>query len=146
MNYHTEDPWWDKLLTGRSADVILTADAPAFYDQLAYGSPARNQVSKLVLQFSGVKPVRVLQFGSVKAANEDKIEKWPGKRRTVADTKPPAGRAGDHKFARCPLIMSVPSRTRHPAFPKPSYSTKLIAYPRGAGAPAEMRYADLSTL
>lgn len=76
MNYHTEDPWWDKLLTGRSADVIITADAPEFFDKLAYGAPAQRQVKKMVLEFSGIKPVRTLQVGTVKTANEQKIQKW----------------------------------------------------------------------
>ncbi|MAP95696.1 MAG: NADPH:quinone reductase [Ponticaulis sp.] len=76
MNYHTEDPWWDKLLKGRSADVFITADAPAFFDRLAYGRPAANQVTNLVLKFSGITPVRTFQFGIVKSAGPDKIRRW----------------------------------------------------------------------
>ena len=76
MNYHTDDPWWDKLLKGRSADVFITADAPDFFDRLAYGSPAKHQVINLVLKFSGVSPVRCSQFGPVKTAKPQKIERW----------------------------------------------------------------------
>ena len=76
MAYHETDPWWDRLLKGRSADVLMTADAPAFFDQLMYGRPAKKQVEKLVLNFAGIKPVRVLQVGTVKTAKPDKINQW----------------------------------------------------------------------
>ena len=76
MEYHENDPWWDALLKGRSADVLLTSDAPAFYDQIVYGRPAKNQVTNLVLKFSGIKPVRTLQVGTVKTASETKIQRW----------------------------------------------------------------------
>lgn len=76
MEYHTDDPWWDKLLAGRSADVLMTADMPAFYDQLRHGRPARKQVKNLIFEFSGIKPVKVLQVGTVKTADDAQINKW----------------------------------------------------------------------
>ena len=76
MRYHEKDPWWDKLLTGRSADVLMTSDGPAWFDQIAYGRPAKLQVENLVLKFAGVKPVRTLQVGTVKSASPAKIAQW----------------------------------------------------------------------
>lgn len=76
MEYHTDDPWWDKLLTGRSADILMTSDAPAWFDQLKYGRPAKKQVTNLVMKFSGIQPVKTLQVGTVKGADESKIQKW----------------------------------------------------------------------
>lgn len=76
MEYHEDDPWWDKLLKGRSADVLMTSDSPAWFDQLAYGRAGKKQVENLVLKFSGIKPVRTLQVGTVKSASEAKISKW----------------------------------------------------------------------
>ena len=76
MKYHEDDPFWDRLLTGRSADVLLTSDAPAWYDRFMYGRPAGRQVERLVLKFSVVKPVRTLQVGPVKTASEEKIASW----------------------------------------------------------------------
>jgi NAD(P)H dehydrogenase (quinone) len=76
MRYHENDPWWDKLLAGRSADVLMTADGPAWFDQLSYGRPAKLQVENLVLKFAGIKPVRTLQVGTVKSAKSEKIQHW----------------------------------------------------------------------
>lgn len=76
MAYHESDPWWDKLLKGRSADILLTADAAAWFDQIMYGRPAKNQAEKAVLKFAGVSPVRTLQVGTVKSASDGKIKDW----------------------------------------------------------------------
>jgi len=76
MNYHEHDAFWDKLLTGRSADVFITADAPGWFDRLIYARPAGRQVERLVMKFSGIKPVRTFQFGTVKAAKPEKIRHW----------------------------------------------------------------------
>ena len=76
MEYHTDDPWWDKLLKGRSADILLTSDAPAWFDQIMYGRPAKKQVENMVLKFAGVKPLRTLQVGTAKTASKSKIQKW----------------------------------------------------------------------
>ena len=76
MNYHETGSLWDKLLTGRSADVLFTADAPPIYDILVNGNPTKQQVKKMVLGFAGIKPVRVLQMGPIKSAKDDTIAKW----------------------------------------------------------------------
>jgi NAD(P)H dehydrogenase (quinone) len=76
MQYHDNDPWWDRLLKGRSADVLITADAPVFFDAVFYRRAAKNQVVRTVLGFSGVKPVRTMQIGPVKSASETTIAKW----------------------------------------------------------------------
>ena len=76
MNYHADDPWWDKLLTGRTADVLITADAPSFFDKFAYGAPAQHQVKNLVLKFSGIKPRLIKQMGTVKSAKPEKLKRW----------------------------------------------------------------------
>lgn len=76
MQYHEDDPWWDKLLTGRTADVIITSDSPAWFDAVKYGRPGKKQVKGLILEFSGIKVGKVLQVGTVKDAKPSKIDKW----------------------------------------------------------------------
>lgn len=76
MAYHDKDPFWDRLLKGRSADVIMTSDAPVSYDAVVYGRAAKKQVERTIFHFAGVKPVRTLQFGPVKSAKPATIEAW----------------------------------------------------------------------
>ena len=76
MKYHENDPWWDKLLAGRTGDVLITSDSPGFFDTLRYGAPGRKQVKRLVLEFSGIKVRKMKQFGTVKTASERKLKRW----------------------------------------------------------------------
>ena len=76
MRYHEKGLWWDRLLTGRSADIFMTSDAPVIWDAISYRRAARNQVERTVLNFAGVKPLRTFQFGPVKTARPEKIDAW----------------------------------------------------------------------
>jgi putative NADPH-quinone reductase len=76
MRYHDKGPFWDRLLTGRSAEVFLTADTPSWWDRFVYGRPAARQIRKLVLIYAGIKPVSIHQLGPVKLASKRKIVGW----------------------------------------------------------------------
>lgn len=74
--YHGKGMGWDKLLTGKTADVIVTSDTPPLLDTLLYRKPARRVMKNQVLGFCGIKTNKVVQFGSVKLASSAKIETW----------------------------------------------------------------------
>lgn len=76
FKYRDHGSFWDKLLADRSARLIVTMDAPGFYDLLAYRASSRRAMSHAVLRFCGVKPVRVTTFSSVKASKPVKREAW----------------------------------------------------------------------
>ena len=76
MRYHDKGPWWDRLLSGRSADIFMTSDAPIIFDSMSYGRAAKNQVEKTVLNFAGVKPRKTFQFGPVKTASAKQVDSW----------------------------------------------------------------------
>jgi NAD(P)H dehydrogenase (quinone) len=65
---------WDKLLSGRSARMILTSNAPVFWLYLAYFHPAINMMKKAVFEFCGIGPVEVTSFGSIKDSSDKKRE------------------------------------------------------------------------
>lgn len=68
--------WWDKLLAGRSAHVINTLDQPAWYYWLVNGRPGYYAMKKMVLEFSGIKPVRTTTFGPIRNSSERYRSKW----------------------------------------------------------------------
>lgn len=76
FKYHARGVRWDKLLTGKSADAIITSDTPPLIDTLIYRKPARRVMRNQVLGFCGIKTRNVVQFGSVKTASEHKINGW----------------------------------------------------------------------
>ncbi|WP_347069601.1 NAD(P)H-dependent oxidoreductase [Flavobacterium sp. WV_118_3] len=76
FRYRKDSVWWDKLLTGKTARIMTTLDQPGFYYWLVYGKPSVNQLKKAVLEFCGVKPVKVSYFGSIKTSNAEQRKKW----------------------------------------------------------------------
>ncbi|NNJ74917.1 MAG: flavodoxin family protein [Anderseniella sp.] len=79
FKYHSRGVKWDKLLTGKSADAIITSDTPPLIDTLLYRKPARRVMKNQVLGFCGIKTHNIVQFGSVKTASDRKISGWIGK-------------------------------------------------------------------
>ena len=91
--YHADDPWWDRLMEGRSADVIATMDTPPIYLRWAYGNALVKRWKRQVLGFCGFKPVRVLALGPVKDGEAEKrIAQWTGKLQKMARTVKPRNR------------------------------------------------------
>ena len=76
FKYHDKGPWWDRYLTDKTADVILTAETPGWWDWIMYGKPGRRQVTNLVLKFAGVKVTSVSQFAPVKGAKPETFDRW----------------------------------------------------------------------
>ncbi len=74
FKYRENSHNWDKLLTGKSARLIVTSDGPVWWLYLNYFHPAVNMMKKAVLEFSGVSPVNVTSFGSIKGSSENRIE------------------------------------------------------------------------
>jgi putative NADPH-quinone reductase len=67
---------WTKLLAGRSARLLITMDGPPLIIRLLYRSPAVHMMKGMTLEFCGVSPVRVSQFGPVKRASRARRLKW----------------------------------------------------------------------
>lgn len=76
FKYHVNDPFWDKLLKGRSGRIIFTTDAPWWYNWLFLGDPAIRMMKRAVMEFSGIKPVTVTQFDTVKSRKPESIQKF----------------------------------------------------------------------
>jgi len=83
FKYHRRGVAWDKLLSGKTADVIITSDTPAYLDTLFYWRAGRRVLCNQILGFCGVKIRRAVQFGSVKLASAEKISRWIDKVRTL---------------------------------------------------------------
>jgi len=74
--YHDNDPWWDKLLEGRTADVVVNADTPGFFLKFMYGNAHKHRITKQILGFTGVKVTNYSYFAQAKTASEAKIKSW----------------------------------------------------------------------
>lgn len=66
----------EKLLKGKTARMIVTADTPKWYDVLIMKRPAINQFKKGTLEFCGISPVKVTYIAPIKDSSKAFREKW----------------------------------------------------------------------
>lgn len=72
---------WEKLLTGKSAQLITTMDTPLWVYRWIYKSPGHNAMSQATLQFCGISPVRILSFSPIKNSSPEQRNRWLNKTR-----------------------------------------------------------------
>ena len=71
----------NKLLKGKSARLIITADTHKWYDFLIMKRPVINQFKKGTLEFCGINPVNVTYIFTIKNASVDNRNKWLNKKK-----------------------------------------------------------------
>jgi putative NADPH-quinone reductase len=75
----------NKLLKGKTARLIITADTPQWYDVLFMKKPAINQLKKGTLQFCGINPVKVTYIAPLIKSKEAFRSKWLNKVRALGE-------------------------------------------------------------
>ncbi|MCA6508350.1 MAG: NAD(P)H-dependent oxidoreductase [Pseudanabaena sp.] len=76
FKYQKDSVWWDQLLKGKSARLIVTMDTPSWYYRFVYGQPGHTAMKKNILEFCGIKPVKITSIGSVKTSDLAQRQKW----------------------------------------------------------------------
>lgn len=76
FKYRENSRFWDKLLAGRSARLLVTMDTPGWYYRWVVGQPGHRMMRRSTLGFSGVKPVRISRFGAVRGSTPDTRRRW----------------------------------------------------------------------
>ena len=91
FKHHENDPFWDRLLKGRSADTIITGDTPAWYLRFVYGNPVIRQMRGQVLDFCGFKPVRIRYLGPVRGQPDKRRMRYLAQARAFGQSAPKRG-------------------------------------------------------
>ena len=76
FKYRNRSQLWDKLLTGRTADLLVTMDTPPWYYRWIYRDPGISQIRATILQFCGIRPVRVSRVGAVRSSSPEQRNRW----------------------------------------------------------------------
>jgi NAD(P)H dehydrogenase (quinone) len=76
FKYRENSPMWDKLLTGRSARMIVTLDSPAWYYRIFMGNAGFNAMKKGILEFCGFSPVKITSFHMLRSSTENQRKNW----------------------------------------------------------------------
>ncbi len=74
---------WEKLLEGRTADLLVTLDTPPWYFRWIYGAPGHRQMTRTILGFCGIKTRRLAEFAPVRASSEEQRQAWLRKAETM---------------------------------------------------------------
>jgi putative NADPH-quinone reductase len=76
FRYHDKGSGWDRLLAGRSAELLVTMDSPPWYYRWVFRMPGHQQMKRTILGFCGFRPVRVHSFGAVIHSTPEKRARW----------------------------------------------------------------------
>jgi putative NADPH-quinone reductase len=76
FSYRENSILWDKLLTGKSARLIVTMDTPKWYYSMLMHSPGHHSMKKGILEFCGIKPVKITSFAPIKTSDASRRKKW----------------------------------------------------------------------
>jgi len=66
----------NKLLSGRTAHLMVTMDTPPWYYRWIYHRPGHNQMKRTILGFCGIKVVKISEFAPFKGSSQQQRERW----------------------------------------------------------------------
>ncbi|TVO34754.1 NAD(P)H-dependent oxidoreductase [Vibrio algivorus] len=69
----------DKLLKGRTSELIITLDSPPFWYKYIKGNAIYKQLNHSILAFSGIKNISSTYFGPVINSDNNNIKAWLNK-------------------------------------------------------------------
>lgn len=69
--------------SGKTAHIITTRDQPGWYYRLFFGGLSVNQLKKSILEFCGIKPVKVTYVGVIRNSTDAQRTKWLDKVRGI---------------------------------------------------------------
>lgn len=79
FKYRENSVWWDKLLVGKTAHIIVTMDTPVWFYKLFYSNAGIKQLKNNILSFCGVKTKAITYITPIRNSNEEFRKKWLSK-------------------------------------------------------------------
>lgn len=76
FKYRSNSPMWDKLLSGKTARMIVTMDTPGWYYWLVNRNSGHRVIKKGILEFCGFHPVSITSFSPMRNASDKKRQEW----------------------------------------------------------------------
>jgi NAD(P)H dehydrogenase (quinone) len=66
----------EQLLSGRSAELLVTLDTPSWHFRWLQGAPAHRQMIRSTLRFCGIRTRRVHEFTPIRGSSEERRQDW----------------------------------------------------------------------
>ncbi len=76
FEYQENSPFVKKLLTGKTARLIVTTENPDWYYSLIHRAPGHNSMKTSILGCCGIKPVKITTLVGVKKSTDIRRKKW----------------------------------------------------------------------
>jgi len=76
FQFGTDSPRPKKLLTGRSARLLVTMDSSSEWNLQTYRSAGNNMMCYPILGFCGIQPVEISEFDQVIVSSAEQRESW----------------------------------------------------------------------
>jgi NAD(P)H dehydrogenase (quinone) len=76
FKFKPESMFPESYLCGRSADVLVTMDTPPWAYRWLLGAPGHKQVRHAILAPSGIKPIKIMSFGPLRASSDTQRKRW----------------------------------------------------------------------
>ncbi len=64
------------LLTGKTGRVLLLSDTPGWFFRVMYRNAMVVQIQQQILEFVGIKPVKVTKFAGASHPKDGAVDKW----------------------------------------------------------------------
>jgi putative NADPH-quinone reductase/1,4-dihydroxy-2-naphthoate octaprenyltransferase len=80
---HVTHDRWDKLLSGRTADLITTMDTPPLVYRFIYRAPGQQALVRATLGYCGIRSARTETFGPVIASDAGQRQQWLDRARSI---------------------------------------------------------------
>lgn len=78
FKYEAGQTFQDKLLNGKTAELIFTLDTPVWWYKWWQGNPIYKELKHAILEFSGIKVNRARYFGPIIKSDESQRKAWLG--------------------------------------------------------------------
>src|SRR5690606_28335489 len=65
-----------RLLTGRTARILMTADGPAWWNRIAYRNAAETSLARATFAYCGVRVVGIARFMKVRFSTPERRASW----------------------------------------------------------------------
>jgi NAD(P)H dehydrogenase (quinone) len=76
FQYRKNSMLWDKLLTGKTARIIVTMDGPSWYFKYVMRNHSIRQMKYSILKYCGIKVSGVTYFGKVRVRTEAELTRF----------------------------------------------------------------------
>lgn len=84
--FHKGSSFPERLLQGRTADLLVPMDTPPWYYRWVYRMPAIHQMRKTTLEFCGIRPARTRMWGPVIHSTQAQRLQWLAEARHLGQT------------------------------------------------------------